>query len=233
MTVRVNPAGARYSRFPGRRPRLAAARRRPPRRRLDRLPRRRAVRRAPGDPQPLSRRPGARCGHASRSCAARARAPPARGPAGLPAPPGAPRRPGREGGVLTGGAAFLDGTPVAGATVQIQLRSVSKGDGRGRADRRAGADGRPRSLLAPIAVSPASRRGTCAARAVSRRPRRCRRRSRTPLQLLRRGVLQPSARCRAHAASSSRLPLVSPSSGSVCTSSVGAGRARAHRGRPR
>ena len=44
VTVRVNPAGARYSRFPGGRARVASAHRRPPRRRLDRLPRRRPLR---------------------------------------------------------------------------------------------------------------------------------------------------------------------------------------------
>ena len=118
VTVRVNPAGASYSRFPAERPRPATANRRSPRWRLDRLPRQRAVSQS-------CRRSATRAalGTESNECnaCARSSAPAASGaPAvsGAPAPSGAPgaqTTPPTTGGEAPGGIATGDVQTLAGS----------------------------------------------------------------------------------------------------------------------
>ena len=142
------PGRRRLQPLPGQRARVAAAHRRPPRRRHHRLPRRRAVSPAAGHPsararpRATTRARDARADARRRRTAARLRR---RRPSAPPAPPALSRQRGGLAGTLT----FLDGTPLAGATVQIQARSVSRrGEVGRRADARAGAVRRRRALVA-------------------------------------------------------------------------------------
>ena len=109
------------------RARLAAAYRRPPRRRLDRLPRRRPLRRASG--HPAGRRSAGRAPRAGHARAGRGREL-------------------RQAAVLTGALAYLDGTPIAGAPVEIQhAERLCEGRSRARADARPGRHGRERGMV--------------------------------------------------------------------------------------
>ena len=159
VTVRVNPAGARYSRFPAGAhvslPRVAGHRDGdstdcPGAALYRELP---AIRsRVLG----LAGRPL----RATLTLGTLAAGQPGAGQPGA-GQPGAPPSPAGRAGVLTGGVSFLDGAPVAGATVQIQLRSVSEKGvvvaEQTVAQAPTGPDGR---FSLAIAVSPASRRGT-------------------------------------------------------------------------
>lgn len=133
VAVRVNPAGARYSRFPAGAhvslPHIAGHRD------GDSTD-------CPGDAlygELPGIRPGVRrlAGRPARTTLSLLRSAPGEPSAGTPPPAGepnapSPQRPPTEGSpageatVLTGGVAFLDGSPIAGVPVEIQVRSVSK-----------------------------------------------------------------------------------------------------------
>ncbi len=234
VTVRVNPAGAVYSRFPpGARvslPRVAGHRDGdstdcPGDVLYDQLPALRpAIHELAGRPALVTIALAA-----SEPAPGTAPTPPASQTPATQAPPPV----GSAGGAtltLAGKLAFLDGAPILGAPVLVQARSVSE---RGQL---------VREQTIAQAVSGAGRRVVCgraeracahtdlAARALARRRRRRgRRRGSDDLTAAARsGRGQRCASCAAHSRSTCAWDSVSPCWGSVATSSVGALRASAH-----
>ncbi len=231
VTVRVNPAGAVYSRFPANTlvplPRIAGHRD------GDSTD-------CPGDAL-YGELPGVRAAverlapNAVRATLALTVPTPAPAPETPPPTEGAGAQTPTPTPTLSGTLALLDGTPLPGASVQIQQRSVAR---RGElvqeqtlAQVSTGHDRRVVAACAARADEPS--RWDRVASDLRRRGRRLRRSGggwRDDLRAAgaRDDGAHAAACSRAHASSRSRSRVVSPSAGSVRTSSVGAARAAAH-----
>ena len=228
VLVQGEPCGRRLQPLPRQRHRVAAADRRPPRRRRDRMPRRQPL---PGAARRAQARARAR-GTPHQAHAHARRAAPAgagcfqparreRALSGSVSPP-APQAP-------AGTLAFLDGTPIAGATVLVQMRTLSaKGEVVVEQTVAQAVTGARGEWSAAGAYTPAARRADRAAGALPGRARRLRRERLRTATGGPRGPRQPGARPSAQRSSNPACEWVRPSSGAVRTSSVGASRHAAH-----